>query len=344
RYAGDPEYLPLLADGLARYPDDPMLLYLTGERWHGAHDDSTGRRYLERAAAADPSFLEPWFSLVSHYMDQEDDEKLGQALRHLLDGDAIQAEVMEYSYNMLAGLAKNAILITNGDNDTYPGWIYTRLLDFRPDVILVNRSLLNTDWYPAYLQRHGLPEFITPDELSVLRREPRPDFHPASGPFGDMLIERLVQAATRAARPVYLSWTLAPTESLERLWAAGRVLGLVTLVTPPTREYRDDLAPVLEAWLHDFRTRGLQDWRLRQARPEDAGRRIVTNYAGALARTQEAIRRHTPEYEDDLFEWLQQHAIWAVSPEKRDYVIRNWCEESQSEAVQAWCSSQGYKQ
>ncbi|MFH1842134.1 MAG: hypothetical protein ABIF77_02920, partial [bacterium] len=119
RYAGDPEYLPLLAEGLARYSDDPMLLYLTGERRHGAHDDSTGRRYLERAAAADPSFLEPWFSLVSHYLDQEDDEKLGQALKHLLDGDAIQAEVMEYSYNMLAGLAKNAILITNGDNDTY---------------------------------------------------------------------------------------------------------------------------------------------------------------------------------------------------------------------------------
>lgn len=54
--------------------------------------------------------------------------------------------------NYLESCAPNAILFTFGDNDTYPLWYAQEVEGVRPDIRIINTSLLGIDWYVNQLR------------------------------------------------------------------------------------------------------------------------------------------------------------------------------------------------
>lgn len=347
RYARDKDYSRLLAEGVREYPANPTLLYLKALEHCGLSHDLEGRQYLERAIALDPDFADPWFVLLTHYMEEGDEEQFRLALRRLLESGVITDEVMDFNHNMLVSLEENAILITNGDNDTYPGWILTCLLNIRPDVSVVNRSLLNTEWYPLYVIERGMPRFIGKTELvelreSVLKRKKEEIAKGWGGPFGDTLIKRIVESSERAGRPVYLAKTLYVTEPLKKLTENGRDLGLVTLVTSPGTTYDQQLRAVYGKWLEDYRTGGLDSWRLRNSPQSDAGRQLVPAYASGIAANLVSLKEHAPALRIRLFNWYTAHAESLLTEDYRYGIAQAWCGlASDLQEVKAWCHRQG---
>jgi hypothetical protein len=79
-----------------------------------------------------------------------------------------QTFTRDFAHDLLDSVAPNGILITNGDNDTFPLWYAQEVEGYRNDVVVIVSSYLNTDWLPWQLMRRGIALAATTAEADAV--------------------------------------------------------------------------------------------------------------------------------------------------------------------------------
>lgn len=73
----------------------------------------------------------------------------------------------DFARDLLESVEPYGILITAGDNDTFPLWYAQEVEGIRPDVTIANMSLMNTEWHLKQLGRRVTPPFDPSKSLDL---------------------------------------------------------------------------------------------------------------------------------------------------------------------------------
>jgi hypothetical protein len=82
-----------------------------------------------------------------------------------------QTDTADFAADLLNSVEPYGILITSGDNDTFPLWYAQEVEGIRRDVIVACLSLLNTDWYTRQMLRRPVYEYDATHGPAIYRNK-----------------------------------------------------------------------------------------------------------------------------------------------------------------------------
>jgi len=128
--------------------------------------------------------------LVNHYQFVNDKTNLELTCKKWYECNEMPQEMLTTAYNNLISLEPNAILLTYGDNDTYPYWVLQYSQKIRPDVLVLSIPLAT--FYDEYRKN-----VFTVNNISPL------SFKNDSDKIDKNLFKHIVTTVTN--KPIYVS-------------------------------------------------------------------------------------------------------------------------------------------
>lgn len=134
-----------LIDAMAKeIPDSYVYHYC---KWIQGGNNPEYFSDLQKAFDKRQDYSELASDFVAYYEITFNKERRDYFLQKWYDTRSLSPNLLYYSYNVLQSLDSNAIIVTSGDNDTYPLWMLQAKKDLRTDVLVLNTSLLASKAY-----------------------------------------------------------------------------------------------------------------------------------------------------------------------------------------------------
>ena len=261
-----------------------------------------------------------------------------------------------YGMNILQYLDEDAILITNGDNDTFPLWYLQQVEGVRLDVDIVNLSLSQINWHLKQIKQAGVPISFTFDQIEQMHpywtRDPETN-ELTLVTLKDIAIHDIIRT-NNFERPVYFAVTV---DDFMGYYDNLQLEGMVFKLTQETGRHMVDIERTYENVFENYDYSSIVDvednWRVMdEVYKTGPTARLITNYAAGFSRlgfvamqdpeqTDEAIRLYTialkfaPNYGPALNGLVAIYAARLLQP----HLALPFAERlvaSQPELIEAW--------
>jgi len=200
-----------------------------------------------RAVELAPQWARPHFVLYPLAVLLDKPREAAQHLAALLDKGAFTTPLIDHAHNLLVSAEPDGFVFTNGDNDTYPCLALQQARGIRPDVTVVNLSLLNL---PEFARLTVGPEHpdgrgpFTNEELNGMYDQFQREYVQNRRLFSSLVMRELCARAAdgRHPGPVYVAVTV-PTSTRDQCGKEVRIEGL--LLRAGTRDSESTPEPII---------------------------------------------------------------------------------------------------
>jgi hypothetical protein len=208
-------------------PECPFVLTESSRFLLNTGKMEEARQLAQRALELAPDSNGPRFALLWAAVSDGDEAETRTQLQALIREGAFPSPVLDFAFNMLACTEPGATLFTNGDNDSAPAWALQAAFGVRPDVRVVDLSMLGVTKYAkaALASPMAGRAPFTLAEIEELQTRPRAAQQMPYVAVLEELTQRIANGVWTA--PVYVATTVArsspPASCVQRMQVVGLV-------------------------------------------------------------------------------------------------------------------------